>query len=129
MRHRCYADMWHIRKIGAYIWAPIFRVCHMSAYHVCLINVLFGYICTVWCDIKVCAHMWHILSRKNSVFSQNSHFKQKKGGTFGIFSNLFFQKSVKICFFLHKMCHMCAHTFISHRGMQIYPKSTFMRHT
>ena len=44
------------------------KECHMSAYHVCLINAFCGYICYILCNIKVYAHMWHILSRLNPIF-------------------------------------------------------------
>ncbi len=45
-----------------------YNVCRMSAYHVSLINALFGYICQLLCNIKVCAPMWYILSRLNPIF-------------------------------------------------------------
>ena len=58
-----------------------YKVCHMSAHHVCLINMLFGYIFKLLCSIKVCAPMWHILSSLNPIFlhffGQNAIFAQK----------------------------------------------------
>ena len=45
-----------------------YKVCRLSAYHVCLINMLFGYIFKLLCNIKVCALMWYILSRLNPIF-------------------------------------------------------------
>ena len=59
-----------------------YKVCHMSAHHVCLINMLFGYIFKLLCSIKVCAPMWHILWSLNPnflhFFGQNAIFALKK---------------------------------------------------
>ncbi len=59
-----------------------YKVCHMSAHHVCLINMLFGYIFKLLCSIKVCAPMWHILWSLNHnflhFFGQNAIFCSKK---------------------------------------------------
>ncbi len=58
-----------------------YKVCHMSAHHICLINMLFGYVFKLICSIKVCAPMWHILSSLNPIFlhffGQNAIFAQK----------------------------------------------------
>ena len=60
-------------------------------------------------------------------------FFEKSGGHFAKMAPTFFCPKcefwLKIALFLDKMCHMCAHTFISNNRVQIYPKSIFIRHT